>query len=318
MKAKKFSNHYLENNVVVFDGGIVDETAPCLSSDVQGWCCHRIKDGDLQVYSPPSGNKGLLFQNDCDDHPKFILLPRVEALKINSDGKKLCQAMKALSKKSPNVVRGKSKEVFGNQKYCCIGAKRRRYSSGIEPGYYKFGNVATEDWDTVVKAVKRCEHAFYAYSDTDVIRHIKHARELVNWETIKSSDAKNETTTKIFNGIAFGVNVYLRAHIDQDFTYSVIQVHVDGVGYSLNDDVVCNFCFPKLGVAVALKPGDFLLINALEHHCLSSRCHSGYDIFCVSSYLKTAVVSGNDNSKLLSTNELQCLSEYDDQLKGKN
>jgi hypothetical protein len=54
--------------------------------------------------------------------------------------------------------------------------------------------------------------------------------------------------TQIFNGIAFGVNVYLRAHVDLDLTYSVIQVHVDDSDYGLLDDIVCYFSFPRLGV----------------------------------------------------------------------
>jgi hypothetical protein len=162
-----------------------------------------------------------------------------------------------------------------------------------------------------VSAVRRSEHAFYAYSNTDVICHIRDARELVSWETIKFSDATDEKGASIYNGIAFGVNVYLRAHIDNDFTYSVIQVHQNDVDYSADDETVCFFCFPRLGVAVPLKPGDFLLINALEYHCLSSRCDDAVDIFCVSSYLKTAVVSGNDNGKVLNQKELECMSAYE-------
>ena len=49
---------------------------------------------------------------------------------------------------------------------------------------------------------------------------------------------------------------------------------------------MCFFSCPRLGVTVPLKPGDFLLVNALEYHCLSSRCQSDVVIYCVSSYLK--------------------------------
>jgi len=66
-----------------------------------------------------------------------------------------------------------------------------------------------------------------------------------------------------------------------------------------------------LGIAVALKPGDFLLVNALEYHCLSSRCRNDIDLFCVSSYLKTAVVGGNDNKRELSKEELVCLESFE-------
>ena len=71
-----------------------------------------------------------------------------------------------------------------------------------------------------------------------------------------------------------------------------------------------KLCFPRLGIAVALKPGNFLLINALEYHCLSSRCQSDVDIYCVSSYLKTAIVGGNDTTRQLSENEVECLNAF--------
>jgi hypothetical protein len=50
----------------------------------------------------------------------------------------------------------------------------------------------------------------------------------------------------------------------------------------------------------------------LEYHCLSSRCDEEVDIFCVSSYLKTAVVGGNDNSINLSKEEEMSMKAYDD------
>jgi hypothetical protein len=84
--------------------------------------------------------------------------------------------------------------------------------------------------------------------------------------------------------------------------------------YGLEDEIICYFCFPLLGTAVPLMPGDFLLINALEYHCLSSRCNKDVDIFCISSYLKTAVVGGNDNNGLLNREELKCLAAYEDKI----
>lgn len=135
------------------------------------------------------------------------------------------------------------------------------------------------------------------------------------WERVKNSDGKG---TNIFNGIAFGVNIHLRAHVDNDFTYSTIQVHVNEVEYGLEDKVVCYFCFPRLGVAVPMRPGDFLLINALEYHCVSSRCSDDDDVLCLSCYLKTAVVGGNDNSRTLSEMERDCLGRFDEILEEEN
>ncbi len=63
------------------------------------------------------------------------------------------------------------------------------------------------------------------------------------------------------------------------------------------------FCFPTLGIAVALRPGDFFLFNPTIPHCLSSRCRNDDNVISVSSYLKTAVVGLNDNSLPLSDDQ---------------
>ena len=72
------------------------------------------------------------------------------------------------------------------------------------------------------------------------------------------------------------------------------------------DAEVCNyFTFAEQGIAVALRPGDMLIFNPLYHHCLSL-CTSLYeadDVFCLSLYLKTAVVGKNDNSLPLTETE---------------
>ena len=71
--------------------------------------------------------------------------------------------------------------------------------------------------------------------------------------------------------------------------------HLDSI-LAAPDPVICYFAFPRLGMAVALRPGDFLLFNPQEHHCISSRCQNENEIYSMSSYLKTAIVGLNDNS----------------------
>ena len=67
--------------------------------------------------------------------------------------------------------------------------------------------------------------------------------------------------------------------------------------YSIEADV-CNFALAEQGIVAALRPGDMLLLNPMNRHCLSSRI-SAYqhdDVFFYCCNLKTAVVGGNDNS----------------------
>jgi hypothetical protein len=53
-----------------------------------------------------------------------------------------------------------------------------------------------------------------------------------------------------------------------------------------DDEVVTHFCFPTLGVAVPLRPGDFLMFNALIPHCISSRCKRSDEVIVLTMYLK--------------------------------
>ena len=312
---KKYTTEYLKRNVVVFDGGDPGEETIELNNNGARWRCASVQAGGLVICHPPDHDTGLTHQGDEVSEPTFILLPRKCSLRINKDGRALCDSMKNVMVAQNNLKRGKSKQVFSKNKYCCVGAKPRRYAPGVEPGHYKLENgVSKEDWDVLVMAIRRGEHAFCGYAGTDVIWRKREARNVVGWETPKSASEMTPSPAT-YNGVAFGMNLHLRAHTDQDFTYSVIEAHVPNMDYTLDDEVVCYFCFPARGIAVPMKPGDFLLINPLEYHCVSSRCRSSEDVYSLSCYLKTAVVGGNDNKRKLTELEEECLAEYDDILR---
>jgi hypothetical protein len=114
-----------------------------------------------------------------------------------------------------------------------------------------------------------------------------------------STSSSYQKTARYYSGLDFGINVYLRSHIDRDFTMSIVQAHTDNRDYQVSDKVLCYCAFPRIGMAVALQPGDFLLFNPQEPHSISSHCRSEDEIFCISSYLKTGVVGLNDNSNTI-------------------
>ncbi len=134
--------------------------------------------------------------------------------------------------------------------------------------------------------------------DTDIIRHnISCARSQIKFKTIEPSPSlSHKKLARYYNGLGFGINVYLRSHIDRDFTMSIVQAPINNHNYQVNDRILSYFAFPRIGMAVALWPGDFLLFNPQELHSISSCCKSGDKIFCISSYLKMGVVGLNDNS----------------------
>ena len=64
-----------------------------------------------------------------------------------------------------------------------------------------------------------------------------------------------------FNGIYFGINVFLQCHTDSDFTLSIVQVNINNIDYGVDEKIICYFCFPHIGMTVALRPGDYLLFH---------------------------------------------------------
>lgn len=91
--------------------------------------------------------------------------------------------------------------------------------------------------------------------------------------------------------LQFGCNVFIRCHTDDDFTLSMAHILLDGHDqYKLDDDTFVFFCFPTLGVAVPMRPGDFLIFNSRLPHCISTWCRHSEKIMCISMFLKTLVV----------------------------
>jgi hypothetical protein len=290
---------YIRNNIVVCDGGDTDLDGIKHTSAIRPL---RIREGDLWVSDTITAFMGLRCPAPSGDKsPLFIRLPREESIKITKNGSDLCSAMRtcALTQRQ-SLSRGKKRCVFtedGN-KYCCIGAQPGRAERGVQSGLYRLNHgLSSKDWDLMHKILKRAEYAFDRYMDTNVIQHISCARSRVNYKTMgPSPSSSNNKHARYYNGLGFGINVYLRSHIDADFTMSIVQAHIDNHDYANDDKIICYFAFPRIGMAVALRPGDFLLFNPQEPHSVSSRCRREDEIFIISSYLKTAVVGLNDNS----------------------
>lgn len=301
-KFQCMSLDYIRNNVVVCDGGESPEDAiqntSCTFKRIH---CLRIRDGDLEVFDTPNASQSIRFIHTGEASPVFIRLPREQSLKIMDNGRVVCNAMRSCaSTQRQSLSRGNENHVFierGN-KYCCVGAPPGRSEKGVKSGLYRLNHgFPSKDWDVLHKLLKRAEHAFDMYMDTEIIRHISCAKARVNFKTMEPSPSSlHQKPARYYNGLGFGINVYLRSHIDRDFTMSIVQAHIDNHDYTTDDKVICYFAFPRIGIAVALRPGDFLLFNPQEPHCISSRCRATDEIFCISSYLKTGVVSLNDNS----------------------
>ena len=253
----------------------------------------------------PTRGLTLKNKNDC---PFIICPPRGQTLdllpksgmqKILFDSLEKCTRLRKNSLK-----RGKNRRIFGDNEppmYCCAGLQASR-TGGVDDHPAYLSSLSGTDWCSIMKMMHWAENCFESIVDYNILSHIRAARAAVPFKTMSAPNDKFENCkppapAKYFGGVAFGCNVYLQCHRNQDFTLSIAQIHLKGLDkYSANDKIVVYFCFPTIGVAVALRPGDFLLFDATIPHCISLQSHKNDSIMCVSMYLKTAFVGMSDNS----------------------
>ena len=163
----------------------------------------------------------------------------------------------------------------------------------------------------ILSYFRQIEHLFDMYLDSHQIRHIRTALDLVGAKTFTVPPSKEDlpTTSRYHSAYGCGINVYLQAHDDNDFTYSVVSAHMR-TQYLINDRPIVHFTFPRIGIAVPLRPGYVFFFNPKEPHCIFSRSHNEDNIYCLSLYTKSTMIGLNDNGKALLPAEENLLSQY--------
>jgi hypothetical protein len=307
----KFSIAEIDSKVIVVDGGC-EMSPPIRPPHGIRWCPIPVR--DLHIEDELSGDIGLSFPRINGTSP-FIRLPRQVSLEIIShvglpaiyDALSQCEKLRRVA-----LCRSDGKRVFtdyGKQvTYACVGPQPSRNSNVVLDNPPFLDALPQRQWEHLVWLMKRAEIAFKIFADHCVISHLHHAKKLVHFKTFSPTVDKKSSTlsSDFFGGIAFGSNVFLRCHTDADFTMSITQVFLKGCPeYQLKDRIIAYFCFPTLGVAVPLRPGDYFMFNALIPHCISSRCNMEDEIMCTSVYLKTAVVGMHNNALELTEKQSQ-------------
>jgi hypothetical protein len=136
-------------------------------------------------------------------------------------------------------------------------------------------------------------------------------KKMFPFKTMNIPSCKSVTPLKYYSGLAFGCNIFLRCHTDEDYTMSIAQEHLKRKDkYEYHDDIVVYFCFLTLGVAVPLRPGDFLLFNALIPQCILSQCKQTDNIYLMSTYLKSTIVGMKNNVLPLTTKQAILSKRY--------
>ena len=236
----------------------------------------------------------------------FVLCPRARSLEetrlaIAGMSAKLIEAYCKAINLGNNNKRGNNCNIRSDAssfKYVCSGAAANRASPGVTPIHYVIRNLDGALQKLILAHFRGVERLFKAFLPTVDIRQVLGGIELVDAETFTIT---NGESSEIFAAFAVGKNVYLSCHIDDDFTYSCTTLLCSDE--SKKDKILAYFCFPRLGIAVPLRPGDTLFFNAREPHMISSRTNNEIDIYCLSFYLKSNVIGGNDNKKELSEDQ---------------
>ena len=210
----------------------------------------------------------------------------------------LCDSMRhCQNAQKSSLYRGAAKPIYSDNKFACIGVQPGQGKRGVSDFTYHAAKMPPSHWNNIVDYVKKVETVLKEYVSTDEIRRLDHGRKLVGYKTMcPMPGLEPSLPPQIFWGVAIGEDVHLPCHTDVDFSYSVVAVHMDGCSYLYKDRIVAFFCFPRWGMAVALRCGDVLIFNPLEPHAISSRCRNDEKVYVVSIYLKTAVVGLNDNN----------------------
>ena len=302
-----------DNDIVVVDGGDVGNPPISPPDDVK-WHCLSIHEGNhLHVQDETNPHLGLTSIRVGGCLP-FIRMPRQQSLDLirNVGMSDIVAALEACEELKPTPLkRGGGKQVFGDYgkrvQYTSAGVQVSRNSSEVLKYNTYLENLPVCHRLILMKLMTYAELSFESLVDHEVLSHVHHAKQVVPFNTMNMPSDSSQL--KYYGALAFGCNVFLRCHTDDDFTMSMIQVHLKGKDrYDVNDDIVVYFCFPTLGCAVPLRPGDFLIFNALIPHCVSSRCRQEDDIMITSAYLKTSVV-GMNNNKLPVTSEQSSLAD---------
>ena len=259
---------------------------------------------DLQVINTVSGAR----MESASGDTVFILIPRHDSIHKMTHVKKTLTSLYALDKgKSYAEIRGKTRIPVAEDdgKYTTVGLKPNRGCKGITESWPN--KLSGVDKDTIIKLMTRCEEVAKGYLPSNEVRGLQMAKLLGEWQEINGV-----ASHPIWGSLACGKNYYLNSHTDEDFFYSLTTIaserglRQDIDRYSMDAEVCNYFIFAEQGIAVALRPGDMLIFNPLYHHCLSSRTslYGTEDVFCLSLYLKTAVVGKNDNSLPLTETDI--------------
>jgi len=211
------------------------------------------------------------------------------------------------------VKRGEGKDLcFSGESapiYCSLGHYGLRCGAGVAER--NLPKLSPLNGLRIGKMVKNLEAKIREWLPTHILSGFQEAKELLGLRgmSVNEKDGHLKRTAEFFSSVAFGKNVFLSCHLDEDSFYSVVTIEkrVKEAPYGMEDPIIVYFCFPEYGVKVGLRPGDVLMFNPRVMHCVSSAVAESLEYYCISLYLKTVVVGKHDNSIEVTEEQLKFL-----------
>jgi hypothetical protein len=229
-------------------------------------------------------DRGVVVKDVC------ILLPRDESGSIYSTHSwDAFVALETATKKN-SKARGHGRCPVGTDKYMTVGTKACRNKHGLVDGMSILRGLPAVHKE-LSRIMRNVEHRVIRWIDTMELKFLEESKILSGY-TGFMFHGNDGRSSKIWPSLACARNTYLPLHTDEDYFLSAVSVYSRR---QTKDIVLQYFCFPTLGIHVAMRNGDFLLFNPKVPHCISSPTSNIHDSFSMSVYLKTIVVSGNSN-----------------------
>ena len=228
----------------------------------------------------------------------LLLLPRDVALEANGKSNKaVVSALNLLQgEKAAKRSDARSGKSTSGDKHVTFGKKPLRGGPGYGEDSLRSRNPQAAA--TLNKHCRRMQHVVAKYLPSKFLRG---AMSLHKYRRTIATITKG---CKLFGAMSAAINYNAVCHTDMDFYYSVHNCYLEGHDPSTASAIICYFCFPTIGIAVGLRPGDVLIFNPQIPHCT---CHGPIDadtrIHCSACYMKTAHIGGNDNRLTLSEEE---------------
>ena len=272
----------------------------------------------LEIVEPKDMETGLCYHADDDPYNIHFLLPprRPTLVQTSFRTPSVVKALEWSATAEGALHRNANKNGITLRKIVKVGPTVKRGNEG-DIGFgdthdlFKNGNgEGITHLNVLIQQARVLESIMACWTPTKLLRSLRLAlnnahvpRMSLEFAKRHNADVSHVNLAKLekeekgfyIGAMATAIDHQAGSHTDDDsmlssLTINVKHKHSSKIAHLTKNDPVCQyFCFPELGLAVALHPGDILFFNPKYVHCCSKKTatYEKYDVHISSYYLKT-------------------------------